>query len=533
MAQTNGKKILVADDSPIVVTMLSRILREQGYAVVTAADGVEAAQRAYGEMPDLILLDIFMPRMNGYQVCRLLKSDPQVQEIPIVILTAMDTGSAQFWSLETGADAFMTKGFQPPDLLATVGRLLGAERAAADRTEEVPGPEELLSKVSALMDRELYASTVERIELQTILRNLHDGIMTVDLQRQVSSANPALCQLLGVEEAAVVGQPVAAALGRPAGPDALELAEAALAGAEGAARETEIHGTAGSTPVDIRAAVLHDYLGKVVGAVCLIQDITRRKEVERLYQQLEASQTRLADDLAQASAYVRSLLPLPLTGGVAADWRFVPSAQLGGDSFGYHWIDEDHFAVYLLDVCGHGVGAALLSVSAMNVLRSQTLPGTDFRDPGAVLSMLNNMFQMAEHNNLYFTIWYGVYQRRQRRLLYASGGHPPAILFNGGEDVQRLGTKGAIIGWVPDVKYAAAACPVGENAKLYVFSDGAFEVSRPDGSMLKPEDFLAELGRPSEPGVSDLDRILLSIREYGGTDTLDDDFSMVRVVFNP
>ena len=108
-------------------------------------------------------------------------------------------------------------------------------------------------------------------------------------------------------------------------------------------------------------------------------------------------------------------------GPVRVDWRFVPSTQLGGDSFGYHWIDGDHFAVYLLDVSGHGVGASLLSVSALNVLRSQSLHNTDFRDPAQVLERLNATFKMEQQDNRYFTIWYGVYSKsappdlRQRR----------------------------------------------------------------------------------------------------------------------
>jgi len=90
---------------------------------------------------------------------------------------------------------------------------------------------------------------------------------------------------------------------------------------------------------------------------------------------LEASRQVLANDLATAAGYVRSLLPPPQErGGVRADWRFIPSASLGGDAFGYHDLDADHFAVYLLDVCGHGVGAALLSVSALNAIRISTTP---------------------------------------------------------------------------------------------------------------------------------------------------------------
>ena len=109
---------------------------------------------------------------------------------------------------------------------------------------------------------------------------------------------------------------------------------------------------------------------------------------------LQESQRQLAEEVNQATKYVESLLPKPLTGDVRIDWRFIPSTQLGGDSFGYHWLDANHFALFLLDVSGHGVGASLLSVSAMNVVTSRSLPNTDFHDPAQVLTALNAAFPL-------------------------------------------------------------------------------------------------------------------------------------------
>ena len=176
------------------------------------------------------------------------------------------------------------------------------------------------------------------------------------------------------------------------------------------------------------------------------------------YEALLESQHRLASEMKQAAHYVQSLLPDKLKkGDIRTDWRFVPSAELGGDSFGYHWLDDDHFAFYLLDVSGHGVGSALLSVSAMNALRSQALPQTDFRVPGQVLAALNNAFQMEQQNGLYFTIWYGVYHKPTRRIDYSGGGHPPALLFNGASAeeaaLEVLEARGPMIGAVPDLEF--------------------------------------------------------------------------------
>src|SRR5215468_8336293 len=102
---------------------------------------------------------------------------------------------------------------------------------------------------------------------------------------------------------------------------------------------------------------------------------------------------RLRKELHEAERYVRAILPEPVRAPFAVDWLFVPTTELGGDSFGYHWLDEAHFAFYLLDVCGHGIGSALLSVAANQTLRSRALPGIDFHDPAAVLTALNQVYQ--------------------------------------------------------------------------------------------------------------------------------------------
>jgi sigma-B regulation protein RsbU (phosphoserine phosphatase) len=256
------------------------------------------------------------------------------------------------------------------------------------------------------------------------------------------------------------------------------------------------------------------------------------------YQALLESQRRLANEMRQAERYVRSLLPEKLTkGAVVTDWRFIPSAELGGDSFGYHWLDDDHFAFYLLDVSGHGVGSALLSVSAMNALRSQALPHTDFRLPGQVLAALNNAFQMDQQNGLFFTIWYGVYHKPTRRIDYSGGGHPPSLLFSGtsAEQIQLavLEAKGPMIGAVPDIEYEAASIPLDSFAKLYIYSDGVYEIERTDKTMWPFSDFLAFMGEAAHRAASNsqMDRLIAHDRELQGREEFADDFSVVELQF--
>jgi sigma-B regulation protein RsbU (phosphoserine phosphatase) len=287
----------------------------------------------------------------------------------------------------------------------------------------------------------------------------------------------------------------------------------------------------------------NDYLVKLPDKVELIARIRYHSkgyiaQLERneAYRKLAESQRQLAEEVAQAASYVRSLLPEPLTkGAVQVDWRFIPSTQLGGDSFGYHWLDDDHFAVYLLDVSGHGVGASLLSVSARNVLSSQTLPGTDFRNPGQVLQALDQTFPMEKHNNKYFTIWYGVFHKSKRKLAYAGGGHPAALLRTGpdraGATVKQLKSDGAAIGIGLGLPFTTSVVDLGPHAELFVYSDGVFEIEYKDGGgkMWKFEDFVRFLMQA--PEEAPIDRLLAHARELRGADTLADDFSMVRLQY--
>jgi phosphoserine phosphatase RsbU/P len=256
------------------------------------------------------------------------------------------------------------------------------------------------------------------------------------------------------------------------------------------------------------------------------------------YQALLRSQHRLANEMNQAAHYVRSLLPDKLEKGhVRTDWRFVPSAELGGDSFGYHWLDDDHFAFYLLDVSGHGVGSALLSVSAMNALRSQALPQTDFRSPGQVLGALNNAFQMDQQNGLYFTIWYGVYHKPSRRLDYSGGGHPPVFLVNGPAADQAalevLESTGPMVGAIPDLEFQTSSTPLNAFAKLYLYSDGVYEIERTDGSMWPFDDFVEFMkqGPHDQAGDSKMDRLIVYDREIQGREEFVDDCSIVEMHF--
>ncbi|MFH1539494.1 MAG: response regulator [bacterium] len=121
---TQPASILVVDDSPVVVEAVRGALQGDGYTVVTAEDGIQALDMIKQHRIDLILLDIDMPRMNGYQVCKLLKNDPQFNDIPIVMLTAKTSEADRLWGIKAGSDEYITKPFDYAKVKEVLKRFL-------------------------------------------------------------------------------------------------------------------------------------------------------------------------------------------------------------------------------------------------------------------------------------------------------------------------------------------------------------------------------------------------------------------------
>jgi sigma-B regulation protein RsbU (phosphoserine phosphatase) len=264
-----------------------------------------------------------------------------------------------------------------------------------------------------------------------------------------------------------------------------------------------------------------------LGMVGLIRSQHELLETKR---QLITAQGQLSHELAEAAAYVASLLPAPLKGPVRTDWQFVSSSTLGGDFFGYRWLNEQCLVIYLLDVMGHGVGAALMSTSVESVLRGGAIANLSLDNPAAVVGALNNAFPMEQNDGRFFTMWYGVYDRHDRSLVYTNAGHPPPLMFHGSE-VSKLGATDTIVGLMPAWQFQAKRISVPDGSRLYLYSDGAYEVTTPQGRMLQLEDLQAIISRVSKTDGPQTAEILRIIREKHGKMELQDDLSLLEVTF--
>lgn len=144
-----AKRILVVDDEARIVTVIQKRLESAGYEVITAMDGTEALTKARSANPDLIVLDLILPKINGYQVCSILKRDSYYKQIPILMLTARSQERDVDEGMRVGADAYMTKPFKNEILLGQIEQLLGKvdERKAKSEKERMAREKEVGEKL--------------------------------------------------------------------------------------------------------------------------------------------------------------------------------------------------------------------------------------------------------------------------------------------------------------------------------------------------------------------------------------------------
>ncbi|MFC2130033.1 tetratricopeptide repeat protein [Bacteroidota bacterium] len=259
----------------------------------------------------------------------------------------------------------------------------------------------------------------------------------------------------------------------------------------------------------------------------------KNEKLTELNQSKDKYLSLLKSELKLAAEYVESLIPRAIEEGpIKTKWLYIPSAEVGGDSLGYHWVDDNNFAFYLVDVSGHGVGPALHTVSIMNSIKNETLPNVDFRLPEEVLSALNETFKMKEYNNIYFTMWYGVYNKKNGTLTYSGAGHPPAYFIHGGK-TSLLESTNIVLGFKSGFQYKSSTLIIDDPSTIYIYSDGVYEIRKKDGEFWNSKEMYSFLSKEnaSEKG-SDLESLYNYVREISGKNVLDDDFSILRLTID-
>ena len=291
---------------------------------------------------------------------------------------------------------------------------------------------------------------------------------------------------------------------------------------------------------DLSVSCIRDENGQVENFISQIMDISVAVQADRtnhqLAQRLQDQSDRMAAELESAAVYMSSIMPRGLSGTVTISSHYIPTQELGGDCFHYSWIDDDHLQVYLIDVSGHGIEPALLSVSLHNMLRSGSLAGETLLAPEVVVTELNRLFAMEEQGDHYFTMWYGIYESSSRTLRYASAGAPPALAFNfttgDGVVLTELSSRSLPVGMFQDANFESCSYTVPPGCRILIYSDGASEIPLRSGRIMTQAEFRDRTIRLAESGGRALDDLVEELRALTPAGTFGDDCSLIQLEFD-
>ncbi len=392
--QTRTIEVLIAEDNRLQAKILEDRLVGAGYRVRVGRDGVQALQLARERRPDIIVSDIEMPNMTGHELCRAIKNDPVLCQVPLILLSTLSEPQDIIRGLDCGADNYVTKPYRP---------------------------EYLISRMESLLQTPLGQHDEERLELEVTLAG------TV---YKVRSGRQQVLNLL--------------------------------------------------------VSTFENAVEKNFELLRYNEELTIAKEqLAKWNRQLEQLNGRMTRDLEAAAKIQQSLLPaaVPVTPRAEFAWRYLPCDELAGDFLNCFALDDEHVAMFVVDVSGHGVPSSLLSVAVGRVLapdagavsllvRERDGDKCVITPPVEVLAELNRRYPMEGQGNLYFTMVYAILNLRTLELRYASAGHEAMVHVPKGMPPRLLPAAGFAIGWMADVQYTEVKVQLAAGDRLYLYSDG-------------------------------------------------------------
>lgn len=390
----NGVKVLIAEDNRLQARILEDRLAQAGYEVRVGRDGKRALELAKQERPDIIVSDIEMPHMTGHEFCRVIKSDPQLQSVPLILLSTLSEPEDIIKGLDCGADNYVTKPYRTAYLISRMESLL-----------------------------------------KTPIEEREDDLLEL--------------------EVAIAGTTYKVRSGR-------------------------------QQVLNLLVSTFENAVEKNQELLRYNEDLTIAKEtLAKSNKILENLNGRMTRDLDAAAKIQHSLLPSKTieTDRAQFAWKYLPCDELAGDFLNYFRLDDDHIALFVVDVSGHGVASSLLSVTVGRVMTpdigsSSLLAQTNesgetiITPPAEVAAELNRRFPMEDQGNLYFTMVYAVLNLKTLELRYASAGHEAMVHIPAGQAPRMLHAEGFAIGWMEDIEYDETVVQLAPGDRLYLYSDG-------------------------------------------------------------
>jgi sigma-B regulation protein RsbU (phosphoserine phosphatase) len=458
-AHNGAVRVLVAEDSATQAQLLSAKLRAAGYDVRVAADGALALESIRADPPTIVISDIEMPNMTGYELCSAVKNDPELRRIPFILLSTLSSPEDIIRGLHCGAENYVTKPYDPDFLLSRVDSLLRTPTSDEEEAQEL----------DVTLAGTRYTVKAGRQQVLNLLVSTFEN--AVEKNNELIQTNQKL-------------------------------------------------------------------------TIAKEQLTAWNQKLENLNGELEVANTKMSTDLHAAARVQQSLLPAESTApdGVRVAWQYKPCDELAGDFLNFFPIDDKHLALFVVDVCGHGVASSLLSVTAGHLLTphvsssallARTGEGGELHivPPREVALELNRRFPMAEQDGLYFTMLYGVLALETLEFRYVLAGHPQLVHVPEGGDPTLVDARGMAIGWVIDEFMCDEhVLQLARGDRLYLYSDGVPEAMDPNGKQLGDKQMLEvlELGRSQSLGES-VDLLMDVVERWAGGEGLNDDVSILGV----
>lgn len=376
--------ILIVDDSRMNRMVLHKHLSQEGYELLEADSADGALKLLEYRKPDLILLDVVMPEMSGFDLCKLLKQHPVTREIPIIFITSLDSTEDKITGLDLGAVDFITKPFNTAEIIA-------------------------------------------RVRTQVTLRQMYRTIMETN--------------------------------------------------------------------------------------------------------------NRIARDLDTARRIQHNLLPVatpPIVfpGNVTFDYVYIPCDELGGDFFDIFPISATETLFYMIDVSGHGIASALMTIFTKIFF---SIHAKDIRDPSALLQKLNQQFFQERLTEKHIIAFLGILDSEHDQLIWSSAGQSVAPILYSSEYEQALTMSSFPIGLVENANYANAQCPLKTGASLLMYSDGVTDIELRDGTPIFEEEALLQYihAHKYDDNQSMVNSLVSYIRMCGDTSEFPDDVTIFLVTRHP
>jgi phosphoserine phosphatase RsbU/P len=410
------RSLLIVDDNAGNRDLLRLLLQQEGYTVATAKDGAEALQVLQQAM-DLVLLDLSMPGLDGFETLKIIRKSRSPMDLPVIMATGSDRSDNVVFALQLGANDYVTKPFDFPVVLA-------------------------------------------RVQAQLAMKDM-------------------------VEQMRIL---------------------------EGRLEQ-------------------------------------RNNDLEKAHQNLKMNYQKMKRDLGAAAKIQRAFLPqaLPQLQGVHFAWQFQPCEDLAGDTLNIVQLDEEHFGLYILDVSGHGVAAALLSVTLSRILSpvpasssilfesSDGSTGYRLASPSAVLGALVERFPWDSSTEQYFTIIYGILDVGAGEFRYVSAGHPGLIYVSRNVRPVLFPISSFPIG-VPvkmeALRYDEKCVRLQTGDRLYLYSDGVTEARSQGGELFGTERLLTLLDQNRGSSLEESSKAIMEgLRQWGGSYSFKDDISTLAVEY--